>query len=210
MVEEKVIQITAGRGPAECMRAVALVLKQFLKEARSVNFEAEVLHRALGDERDTLMSATVWLKGNNLNGFLKTWVGSILWITQSPFRKFHKRKNWYVGLSVQEKLDGFKVQDHEITYTTTKAGGPGGQHVNKVETAVRATHEPTGLSVLASDSRSQHQNKKAAKGRLILLMASFEREQQAKRAQDNWQQHTELERGNPIRTYKGQKFQKCL
>ncbi len=205
---EKIIQITAGRGPAECMRVVAKVLKEFLREAREKGMEADVLHRVLGTEHDTLMSATVWLKGESLTTFLQSWEGSILWICQSPFRKFHKRKNWFIGLSVQENAKKSNVQEHEIEYSATRAGGPGGQHVNKVETAVRATHVPSGLSVLASDSRSQHQNKKNARERLLMLMASYEKEKAAQQAQDNWQQHNELERGNPVRTYEGVKFKR--
>jgi peptide chain release factor len=78
--------------------------------------------------------------------------------------------------------------------------------VNKVSTAVRATHLPTGLSVLASDSRSQSQNKKMARERLINKLKARQLEDKQKNVKGQWQNHQELERGNPVRVFKGSDF----
>lgn len=78
----------------------------------------------------------------------------------------------------QAKHQGLEVEviEHEIVYDTTRSSGPGGQNVNKVETAVRATHVPSGLSVLASDMRTQVQNKKLARERLLMKLSAIEEE----------------------------------
>jgi peptide chain release factor len=99
-----------------------------------------------------------------------------------------------------------QIDEKDIGYEATRSGGPGGQHVNKVSTAVRATHKPTGLAVLASNSRSQLQNKKAARERLIQLLKLKQLDNRKEVVQANWQNHNELERGNPIRVFKGSNF----
>jgi len=78
--------------------------------------------------------------------------------------------------------------------------------VNKVNSAVRATHLPTGISVLAQDSRSQLDNKKLALARLKEKLAEIELQQLAEQAQSHWNNHTQVQRGNPIRTFKGTDF----
>lgn len=205
--KEQLIQITAGQGPAECCWVVAQVLKLFLAEGRSAGLTCRVLDRITGPENSTLMSATVLLQGENIQPFIQSWIGSVLWVGQSPYRSFHKRKNWFVGV---QQLDAPGVNDvlHErdIRYEATRAGGPGGQHVNKVSTAVRATHIPTGLSVLVSDSRSQLQNKKAAFVRLQEMVNKQNLKQLQDNIQKGWIQHRELERGNPVRVFRGTDF----
>ena len=89
-----------------------------------------------------------------------------------------------------------------ITYQTLRSSGAGGQHVNKTETAVRAIHAPSGISVTASDQRSQHQNKKLATDRLLIKLSAWNEEQQMQQAQENWDSHNSLERGNPVKVIK--------
>lgn len=91
---------------------------------------------------------------------------------------------------------------------TMRASGPGGQQVNKTESAVRVTHIPTGLTVVAREERSQHMNRKLAVARLGELMKSQEKSAELQGKRDRWQQHNELERGNPIRTYEGTEFKR--
>ena len=92
-----------------------------------------------------------------------------------------------------------EATENEIRYETLRASGPGGQHVNKTESAVRAVHIPSGISVVASDQRSQWQNKKLATERLLVKLSSWTMEQAMIQAQENWSNHNHLQRGNPVK-----------
>ncbi|GHU73030.1 hypothetical protein FACS189413_16950 [Bacteroidia bacterium] len=116
-----------------------------------------------------------------------------------PYRKFHKRKNWFVGVQRLPVFVANEWNENELRIQTLKASGPGGQHVNKTESAVRVTHIPSGISVMVSKNRSQLQNKKQAIKRLRIKLAAYEQERMLAVTQDNWQNHNELERGNPVR-----------
>ncbi|WP_294206667.1 peptide chain release factor H [uncultured Chryseobacterium sp.] len=205
---EKLVQITSGRGPLECQWVVARILKAFLGEAKDNTIEYEIIHRENGDKNLTLKSVTLLLKAKEecLNGFLKSWTGSICWTGKSTFRKLHKRSNWYIGIFELEGLNEITFSEKEIRFQTTRSQGSGGQNVNKVNTAVRATHIPTGISVFAQDSRSQLENKKLAVMRLREKIVELHIRQLEKRMQDTWNNHLQVERGNPVRTFTGTDF----
>jgi len=205
---EKIIQITAGRGPAECMYVVSKILKAFLKEANDSKLEAQVSQRTAGTQANTLVSVILVLKGKNVEQFLKTWEGSILWICKSPYRKFHKRKNWFIEINSFEKNIVKELKTNEIEFKTTKSSGPGGQHVNKTDSAVWATHKESGIKVFVQESRSQHQNKKIAIKRLAEAFQNYEMQQIENQHFQQWKSTTDIERGNPIRTYEGMKFKR--
>ncbi len=204
---EKIIQITAGKGPAECCWVVARVLKQFLKEIRDAGLDYEVLNREEGPENGTLQSVILRIQGDS-EELLRKWAGTIQWIGTSVYRKHHKRKNWFIGLFELENIKPGKVHENDITYQAIRSSGPGGQHVNKVSSAVRATHAPTGLSVLASDSRSQHQNKKLARERLLEKVQQKYWEAIKKRKANQWENHVHLQRGSPVQVFRGTDFKK--
>lgn len=205
---EKLIQITSGRGPLECQWVVAKVLKAFLEEAKDNNIDYEIIHRENGDENLTLKSVTLLLRSRNLNEFLDKWLGSICWIGKSTFRKLHKRSNWFIGVFELEGLEKINFNEKEIQFQTTRSQGSGGQNVNKVNTAVRATHIPTGQSVFVQDSRSQLENKKLSIERLKAKVLEKNIIQLQKRMQETWNNNLNVQRGNPIRTFSGTDFKK--
>lgn len=112
----------------------------------------------------------------------------------------HKRKNWFVGIAVFDVQQLFQWKDSDVYFETCRASGPGGQHVNKVESAVRGIHKPTCIQVLAMDSRSQLQNKKLCLERLKAKVMAAQTEALVEQQQEQWQEHNELERGNPVKT----------
>lgn len=193
------LQITSGRGPAECCRVVALVLEKILVQARKLGLVAEVIEREEGEINRTLFSAIVSLEGNKAEEIIDEWEGSIQWIAQSPYRIYHKRKNWFVGVKSFTPSELSDIDARYITYQTLRSSEPGGQHVNKTESAVRATHAPSGLSVTASDQRSQMQNKKLATERLLIKLSAWNEEQMMQESQANWDNHNNLQRGNPVK-----------
>ena len=197
--QSKIVQITAGRGPIECCRVVAKVLELFLKDAKKNKLNTDVLHTTAADINGTLYSATVKIDGKELSDFIKTWQGTIQWIAQSPYRKYHKRKNWFVGVEFFDVSKQIKWNENDVVFESCKASGPGGQHVNKTESAVRGKHKPSGLQVLVMDSRSQLQNKKLCIERLKSKITTWQTEQFLMQQQTQWQEHNELERGNPVR-----------
>lgn len=205
---EKLIQITSGRGPLECQWVVAKVLKVFLEEAKDNKIDYEIIHRENGDENLTLKSATLLLKSKNVNEFLQTWLGSISWTGKSTFRKLHKRSNWFIGIFELEELEKINFNEKDIQFQTTRSQGSGGQNVNKVNTAVRATHIPTGQSVFVQDSRSQLENKKLSVTRLKEKVLEQNIIQLQKRMQETWSNHLQVQRGNPVRTFSGTDFKK--
>ena len=210
IIKTKIIQITSGQGPAECCWVVAQVLKKFLEAITLNRIEYKIVQKEKGTENRTLQSVSIQLTGKNLSTFLSQWIGTIQWIGISEFRPQHKRKNWFVGLYEINKNEQFQIQERDIMYQATRSSGPGGQHVNKVSSAIRATHQPTKTQVLVMDSRSQHQNKKIAKSRLEEKVAELQLETLKENIQKQWKNHLTLERGNPVQVFKGSNFKKNL
>jgi peptide chain release factor len=199
---EKLMQITSGKGPAECERVVAKLLQKITKLAEREQLTVETVELVPGKPDNTLFSALIKIKGATAADFCKEWEGTIQWIAQSPFRKFHKRKNWFAGISVYDSSSFPKWNEKEISYQTMRASGPGGQHVNKTESAVRATHIPSGISVTASEERSQLMNKKAATERLKNKLLSLQVEEREQQGREQWLEHHSLERGNAVRVFR--------
>lgn len=199
---EKIIQITSGKGPEECERAVALIWKKMQKEAAKAGLKTEALDLVEGRQAGTFLSVLFKLSGDSADAFVKEWEGTIQWIAQSPYRKFHKRKNWFAGVVAHDVPQAVAWNDNDVAFQTLKASGPGGQHVNKVESAVRATHIPTGISVTASTERSQAMNKKEAVERLKGKLLSIQLEKANEKVQDQWMEHNTLERGNAVKIFK--------
>ena len=198
-MEKKYLQITSGRGPVECCRVVALVLERILKQAQTRKLKVEIVEKEAGPANRTLLSAVIALEGAGCDTLVEEWEGTVLWIARSPYRIHHRRKNWFVGVQTFLLSESREATENEIRYETLRASGPGGQHVNKTESAVRAVHIPSGISVVASDQRSQWQNKKLATERLLVKLTAWKVEQAMIQAQANWSNHNSLQRGNPVK-----------
>lgn len=207
-IEVRLIQITSGRGPAECTWVVAQVVKKVLEEANEKQIKATVLQREAGQENGTVETAILHLEGKNVPAFVASWLGTIQWIGKSTFRKFHQRKNWFVGVFEIEQSKDTVFHEKDVQYQAMRSSGAGGQHVNKVSSAIRATHIPTGIAVVAMDSRSQHQNKKLATERLKQKMEENNWNQFKNQEQHTWSNQMQIERGNPVRVFEGSDFKK--
>ncbi len=197
--------VTSGSGPTECQQAVASVLEAMRSEAEllAVDFDANGTRTRHG-----YRSAVVLVSGADAEAFAKNWRGTIQWRAQSNLRPAHKRANWFIGVfdlpaSVQRPE---RIHARDVIYDTFRAGGPGGQHQNTTDSAVRATHKPTGLTAVAREERSQHHNKALALERLQHLMAAQAAADEAAQKASRNELHYTLKRGNPVRCFKGRDF----
>ena len=198
---KRYIQITAGRGPVECARVVTLVARELLKEIPDLQITDYEPHNQVDG---CFMSMTLATEATLSDSFFKEWQGTIQWrSTKNPYRPTHKRSNWFVGVSIFAEVELPQIDESDIVYETCRSGGKGGQNVNKVETAVRAIHIPSGLSVRCSDQRSQLQNKTIARERLLLKLHEQNNKMVATSKSLQWRNHDSLERGNPVKKFSG-------
>ena len=195
------LQLSSAQGPDECCLAVKLSLDRLIKEAAEQRVSITLLESEPGRYSGTLRSALLSLDGDNAFALSERWCGTLQWIFPSPFRPHHGRKNWYVGVG-RFSCDEQK-QSEEIRFETLRASGPGGQHVNKTDSAVRATHLASGISVKVQSERSQHANKRLAR---LLIAWNLEQQRQSDGAvlkSERRMFHHQIERGNPLRTFSG-------
>lgn len=200
------LQISAGQGPAECAWVVAQLADLLQREAAASGLSARVLEAEAGPLPQTLKSLLLSLEGPDAARWSQGWRGTVQWIGQSPFRPQHRRKNWFVGITVFVPPETPLWRLEDLRFESLRAGGPGGQNVNKVESAVRITHVPSGLSVLAREERSQWRNRQLGLARLQGVLAAQGQAAQQQAEQSRWQAHHSLERGNPVRVLRGLPF----
>lgn len=198
---KKYIQITAGRGPVECARAVTLVARKICRSIPGLAVAYTEPHKS---ERDCYMSITLASQSEIPASIVSEWEGTVLWqSTANPYRPGHRRKNWFVGVHFIDELELPEIDEKDISYSSCRSSGKGGQNINKVETAVRATHIPTGTSVRCSDERSQFQNRNKARERLLLKLLATQDDAMNIQSKENWSRHDSLVRGNPVKKFSG-------
>ena len=196
-----IIQISSGQGPIECELAVGLLAKALQAEFNGLEIKKAVPAR----QENCYSSIALEVKNSEQESELMKLDGTVQWICRSPFRPHHKRKNWYVDVSVLSEAEIINAgSDYRVEYF--HSGGKGGQNVNKVETGVRLIHQPTGIAVTSTEERTQQANRRIAEKKLqeILKQRQVKLNQKADRAA--WHEHYQLERGNPVRVYEGLKF----
>jgi len=202
------LSISAGSGPEECAKMAALTVQVLLRDIekrRELNISASVIESRPAREKGNIRSCLIALEGEGAVAYAQTWTGVIQWIWQSAYRPHHKRKNWFVQVRpYREPAAGELFSPNDVRFETAKAGGPGGQYVNKTESAVRAVHVPTGKSATASDERSQLMNKRLALARLASVFEEEKAEKEKQSRSGLRHSHWELERGNPIRVFDAQ------
>lgn len=195
-----IIQISAGLGPVECSIAVEGICNCLIAEYE----ESKLISVNKDYSGNGYKSCIIELSAESTDV-----IGTIQWICKSPIRTGHKRKNWFVTVNevaISEATSEFNEAD--CTFETMHCGGHGGQNVNKVESGVRVKHIPTGIVAECTEERSQFMNKKRALRKLQAILIANGNEAIDKANNDNWQSHTDLVRGNPVRVYEGLDFRR--
>ncbi|MCF6441726.1 peptide chain release factor H [Pseudoalteromonas luteoviolacea] len=201
------LQLSSGQGPIECCKAVGLALRAIERECQLNGVALTIVDTVPTQQKGCFKSALVQLESPNqacAKQLARAWQGAMLWVCQSQYRPKHKRKNWFFSGQMFELNEA--QFNRSVTFQTCRASGAGGQHVNKTNSAVRAIHNETGIAVRVESERSQHANKRLAKVLLFQKLELHKQKQMTLQEQARWQQHLDLERGNPVRTFKGDKF----
>jgi len=197
-VVEMKYEISSGNSPAECELAVTKFAEYLIKNHNSV-----IVNSSAGYNKGTYRSVTISSKED-----LSEFVGSVLWICKSPYRPGHKRKNWFIDFKIIDAVKRISFDSEKVVFSTFHSGGNGGQNVNKVETGVRAIYPPTGDVTVCTDERSQYANKKRALIRLEVLVNNRYVEEQIESANYMRISHVNLERGNAVAKFEGEKFKR--
>ena len=196
------VTISSGNGVDEVCRG----LWHFYRWMQKKGFAFEVVKIEEGVCRHCYKSILV----KSEDKVLLALEGTILWKSNSPFRPKHKRKNWYFSLMVEAEQTYHDIQSEKIIYQTMKSPKKGGQHVNTTCSGVRAIYPPLQMSAISYDERSQHQNRKIARCRLLEKIAQTEQEEMTSSTQHRWKEGKGLERGNPVKVFEGERFREVV
>lgn len=198
-----VVTLHAGAGGTEAQDWNSMLLRMFSRFAEQNGFEVELLDYLPGDEAG-VKSATIQFNGHNAYGFLKSEKGVHRLVRISPFDSNARRHTSFAAVDVMPELDDtveININMDEVRVDTYRSSGAGGQHVNKTSSAVRMTHEPTGIVVQCQTQRSQIQNRERCLQMLRAKLYEYEKAKQDALVSDLAGDYQNIEWGSQIRSY---------
>ena len=198
-----IVSINAGAGGTESQDWAEMLLRMYLRFFESQGWDVEMTDRQEGEEAG-IKSADLMVEGPYAYGYLKAENGVHRLVRISPFDSSSRRHTSFAGVTVSPEIEDdieIDVDESDLRIDTYRASGAGGQHVNRTESAVRITHEPSGIVVQCQNERSQHKNRSTA--RKILNSKLYERElrRREEEAAAEYEQEANVDFGSQIRSY---------
>ena len=206
-----IVTIRAGAGGTDAADWTQMLGRMYLKWAKNRDFEGAIVEEAPGDEAG-LRSITFFVRGKNAYGMLESERGVHRLVRISPFDQQHRRQTSFAEVDVVPEIEEGDVEDidirpEDLRVETFKAGGAGGQYVNKTESAVRIIHVPTNTIVASQQERSQMQNRDVAMSILRAKLVQREREEREAKLEGLRGERRANEWGSQIRSYTLNPFQ---